>query len=351
MDHPLKNAVGCAKCAFLSECGGLPEQSPLFEWDCYSECMLNNCNPKDCDLTCPNNQWLFANRLAEIEGTFTFSASALKVPEVQLPSYVTKIHNGSGRLKNLSARVVTIPIRELLRKSGANVSCRFRKPEHVRRYFRLSTPTEYIISCISVDEHVEMVWNGLIYGRLAKEVARLKPAAIIVPNFSFFKDDVPRIHTLYNRKRICMAAHILSEAGCRVIVPLNALTLNDWEFWYELLQENPGMKYVAKEFQTGLSNPASAEQAIKHLSNLQERLGRSLHPVALGAGEYRAILNSHFANYTIVDSRPHMMAIKRRRAFYTSSGSYSEAFSPTAPNETIDELLAANLSERLEWFK
>ena len=344
----LKNAVGCEDCVFQRDCGGLSEKSSLF--GCYSECIVS-CKRATCDLTCPNNPNLFTERLVEIGGTFGSSLPALKAPTIRLPRYITKIHNGSGREKDIEMRVAAIPIRELLCKSGPNVSCRFQDASQVRQYFRLSAQTDYIISCISVDPDVEMVWNGLRYGELAKDIARLKPAAIIVPNFSFFIDDVPRTHTLYNRKRICLAAQILSEVDCRVIVPLNALTAHDWNYWYELLRGNPAMKYVAKEFQTGLSGPSAARQAIEHLSRLQERLGRSLHPVALGAGRYRTIMRTHFDKYTIIDSRPFMAATKRRLMIQAKSGSYSEVFSPTARNESTDNLLEANLRDYQKRFE
>lgn len=349
MNIILKNAVGCADCAFLPECGGLPEKSSLFD-GCYSECM-DNCNPESCHLTCPNNQRLYVNRIAEIGGSFDFTSPALKVPAIKLPPYVTKIHNGSGREKNLRLGVAVIPIRELLRKSGANISCRFADASQVRRCFRLPAQAAFVISCISVDGDVEMAWRGLMYGGLSKELAKLKPAAIIVPNFSFFIEDVPRIHTLYNRKRICMAARMLSEAGCRIIAPLNANTAHDWDFWYKLLQENPAMKYVAKEFQTGLSAPAAAKAAIESLAKVQERLGRPLHPVALGAFEFRDILSAHFKHYTIVDSRPFMLAVNRRRTRRTSDGSYEDVFTPTAQDESIDEILQSNIRVRQKRLK
>ena len=345
MKQHSKNAVGCDQCAFREDCGGLPEKPSL--WGCYSECVVN-CDPAACDMTCPNNQHLFVERLAEIEGTFRFSATALAVPATRLPSYVPKIHNGSGRLKPLHVPVAAIPARALIRKSGSSMSCRFTTPGQVRRHFCISSRTAYIISCISVDEEVELFWAGLKHGRLAEELARLKPAAVIVPNFSFFVEDVPRIHTLYNRKRICMAARTLSWAGCPVIVPLNALTRNDWDFWHHFLDENPAMTYVAKEFQTGLSGPDAAIRAINHLAYLQQRLGRPLRPVAFGGSRYVASLRTHFDAWTIVESRAFMMATNRRRAILTESGLYSEEFSPTSPDESTDELLESNIKARIK---
>ncbi len=343
-----KNAVGCADCAFRLDCGGIFDKPSIF--GCYSECIAN-CNPEVCDLTCPNNQRLFSARFAEIEGDFRFSAPPLNVPALTLPRYVPKIHNGSGRLQPLFVPVAAIPARALLQKSGSDISCRFKNPAQVREYFCLSKRTAYIISCVSTDDEVEMVWESLIYGQLAEEWARLKPAAVIVPNFSFFIDDVPRTHTIYNRKRICLAARILSEAGCHVILPLSALTPNDWDFWYQLLQENPAMKYVAKEFQTGLCGPKAGVRAINHLAKLQERLGRPLHPVALGGGRYKNNINIGFDNHTILESRAFILMTQRVRATQNKSGSYSEVSSPTVLGEPTDNLLRHNIKARMDRLK
>ncbi len=347
MNHLLKNAVECSECGFLSDCGGLFEKASML--GCFSECAIN-CDPATCDLTCPHNHELFADRLKEIEGRFEFSSPILNVANTDLPQYVTKIHNGSSRSKLIDLPVVVIPVREILHKSGSEVSCRFKTAGQLRKYFRLSSRSAYIISCISVDEHVEMVWWGLKYGGLAEQLSKLTPAAIIVPNFSFFIDDVPRTHTIYNRKRVALASRILSEAGCRVILPLNALTQHDWDFWHKLLQENHDMLYVAKEFQTGLKVSEAATRAIENLVKLQSRLNRPIHPIVFGGSKYKNALLSHFRNYTIVDSRPFMMAAKRRKAIETDIGSYSEVHSPTAKGETIDKLLKANIEMRLKYL-
>ena len=199
MKNRFKNAVDCSRCAFKLPCGG-QEEIELSMSGCFTECIVN-CDKNICDLTCPNNPKLFANRMREIDGDFDFSSLPLKVPIRKLPNYIPKIHNGTGRVEKLIDRMVAIPIREILSisGSGSNIACRFNTPEEVREFFCLSAKTNYIISCISDDEDVEMVWKGVKYQRLADAMAKLKPSAIITPNFSFFIYDVPRTHTIYNR--------------------------------------------------------------------------------------------------------------------------------------------------------
>ena len=338
-----KNAVGCNECAFKLDCGGLEDEASSL-WGYFTECVVQS-KLTVCDMTCPNNPQLFSDRMRELEGNFRLTSKALKTLVRSLPAYIPKIHNGSGRIQQLSEKIVVVPIHELLTKSGANISCRFTSAEEVRQFFRLSAKTDYIITCISVDADVEMVWEGLKYQGLSESIARLKPVAVITPNFSFFIQDVPRTHTIYNRKRIHMAARYLSDSGCRVILPLSAGNRNDWEIWYRFLIENPKMKYVAKEFQTGLKNPELALQAIQDLSKIQDLLMRPIHPIAFGGEKYSPILKKHFDNFTVIDSRAFMTAVNRRAISYPL-GKYSERFSPTAPGESIDLLLDANIKEK-----
>ena len=242
--HPLNSVVNCDTCAYKQSCGGLIDASSFF-WGCYYEC-ATSCDSDRCDYTCPYNhkhhERLFAERLDEIEGTFNVSAINLKAPKIGLPHYVPKIHNRSSRSRCLRWPMVAIPVRALLSKKGRKWVCRFHDPSQLRQHFRLSRQTPYIISCVSHDGDIEVVWDELMYEQFAQKVARLKPAAVIVPNFSFF-NEVPRTHTIYNRKRICLASRTLSDAGCPVILPLSALTTHDWDFWYGVLQENPSTTY------------------------------------------------------------------------------------------------------------
>lgn len=340
-----QNAIACDQCAFLHDCGGIGARNSLFDWGCYSECVLK-CNPANCDLTCPNNPELYGNRLAEIGGTFSAEPYEFRVPDVRLPKYVPKIHNGCARSTPLRETIVAVPARALLRTSGGIVSCRFKNMDQVRRHFCLSARCSIVISCIAEDPEVELVWDGLRFAQLAKQLAHLKPAAIIAPNLSFFVEDVPRIHTLYNRKRIWLAGKTLSDAGCRIILPLSSTTQHDWEFWQRVLEHSPTMIYVAKEFQTGLRERKLAGEAVESLAKLQSRLRRPLHIVAVGGMAVAPALRSHFEHVTVVESRPFVMTHKRRRALATQSGAYSEDRYPTAPSSPLDGLLAWNIKVR-----
>lgn len=216
----------------------------------------------------------------------------------------------------------------------------------MRQYFCLASGTPFIISCIAPDDEVEMIRDGLKFGNLAREFALLKPAGIIVPNYSFVVDDVPRTHTIYNRKRICIAARLLSDAGCPVILPILALNKHDWDFWSQIIAANPDMVYVAKEFQTGLKARKMSSIAIDGLADLQNQIGRRLHPIAVSGFTHRNQLGARFSGFSILESRAFMLATKRRRAYLSSNSIYSEVDARTQPGETIDALLARNITAR-----
>lgn len=333
-----KNAVDCGRCVYREVCGGLDQGTIL---GCFSQC-ISNCQDDECDLTCPNNLPLFSGRMAEIDGSFSYSPIQMKLPKVKFPPYVPAIHNGSGRICTVKNRVVAIPLRAVARTTKAGVECRFENSVEMRDRLRIARNSAVVVNCVTHDHEIERVWEGLRYGSFADDLALLHPAAVIVPNYSFFTD-VPRTHTLYNRKRILIAARILSAAGCPVIVHLSSLTPNDWAYWARMLADTPQIRYIAKEFQTGHARRTSGVMEVGCLCRLQQTLGRPLHPIAIGGRAYAPDFRRNFDNYTILDSRPFFLSIYRRRLTKTSTGKYVEAFSPTGAGEPIDDLLAENI--------
>ena len=85
---------------------------------------------------------------------------------------------------------------------------------------------------------------------LAEIFADLDIAAITPPNFSFFLD-VPRPHSLYNRKRMLRVADEFLRHGIPVAPHLNATNEADWDFWISLFRDSPELSVYCKEFQTG----------------------------------------------------------------------------------------------------
>jgi len=285
--------------------------------------------------------------MAEINGTFRYAKAGLLEPRLEIPRYASVIPNASGRTAIINKAAVAVPLRSVVRVENNQIHCRYQSREEMNDQLRLSMRTKVIICCVTHDDEIERAWVATRFGRFAQELYKIRPNAVIVPNFSFFTD-VPRTHTLYNRKRSTIVAELLSQADCPVIPHLSALTENDWLYWYELLSDNPNVKFVAKEFQTGLARGDLGERAIERLDRLQQALGRPLHPIAIGGGKYAHKLHHKFDSCTIVDSRPFFRSIYRQRLTRTPFGKYEERSSPTPTGAPIDKLLSYNLRTH-EW--
>jgi hypothetical protein len=93
----------------------------------------------------------------------------------------------------------------------------------------------------------------------------------------------------------------------------------DWDFWFDVLSGFPKVRHVAKEFQTGNRRVDVGLPALHELDRLQQRLGRRLHPIAIGGAQYAMFLAQRFDSYTIMDSRPFMTATKRRELVFKDS--------------------------------
>ncbi|MEQ1735616.1 MAG: DUF4417 domain-containing protein, partial [Rhodoglobus sp.] len=187
----------------------------------------------------------------------------------------------------------------------------------LRSAFRLAPDAPIILFSVAEDRHIESYWAMRTVRGLAERVAALGFAAVTIPNYSFFTD-APRTDILFNRKRMMLVAEELSAAGQAVIPHLQAITTADWRAWEDLLRRQP-IVYVAKEFQTGLRLRELGIPALDELSRLQDRLGRALHPVAIGGAQYNGDLAERFPAHTIVDSHAFITTVKRR-AFVVSDG-------------------------------
>ena len=141
-------------------------------------------------------------------------------------------------------------------------------------------------------------------------MADLGISMVIGPNFSHFLD-VPRTDNLFNRKRqlICLAE--MAAAGLNPVPHLNAVMPGDWVFWKDFLRSNASIRHVAVEFQTGNKRGIQGTKAILRLSRLRDELGRSLHPIVIGAAQFLTRLASEFDDFTLIDSAPFIKGVKR----------------------------------------
>lgn len=338
--------VPCDGCRHLKPCGGLPQDAV---WGCFTAC-FTSCDPKTCDLTCPRRPVEFAQRIREVQGLETACSSTLTVPAAtELPGYIPVIYNSYSREQTLDLPIVAIPIHRVLKLRNGVYSRTAPGSTALHQEFRLAPHTKVLITSIAYDNFLEQYWRYARHHRAHEELAKLDLVGMTVPNFSYFTD-APRTHILYNRRRAMLAAERISDEGVGVIPHLNALTPADWNFWVEMLRAQPQLNFVCKEFQTGLAQQDAAENAIHQLAMVQDRIGRDLHPLLLGAARFVPLIARYFKRFTIIDSRPFISAVKRQKFCYSSSGTHTWEKYPTPVGAKIDALVSHNVEAYTDYI-
>jgi hypothetical protein len=254
-----------------------------------------------------------------------------------LPVYVPLLRHGYKRDAPLPLPVVGLNTFEVL-----DMKCVSRdlSAEALRHRFRVSSEARALLISVAQDRYVESFWEHRTPAKL-RVLRELGVVAVTTPNFSFF-DDAPRLHSIRNFWRIVRSAEELADAGISPVVHVNALSREDWKQWAQLLRLNPGIRYVCKEFQTGLRDPQRAAEALAGLRGLQQSVGRALHPIVVGGRRLAREVASSFRTFTVADSVPFMATVNRKRISWTGTAVIEED-QPTEAGELLDELLQANV--------
>lgn len=336
--------TSCSACAYQPVCGGLDEQQELGGCfgGCETECRAANGR---CDLTCPNHPEVFVRRWREVGGwPPRLTTSGLRAYEgvVPLPPYIPAIYHGNRRLGALSSRDVVVPMHKLLSLSrGVGSGVRAANGTDLRARFHLRPDARIVLLSVAQDQYLERYWRYAGARGVSAALAQLGVEAVTLPNFSFFTD-APRTHTLWNIARMLRVGEELSAAGVAVVPHLNAATQRDWHTWRDLLRENPQIRYVCKEFQTGLREVNTGREAITAMRRLRDDLGRDLHPIVVGARKYIPDLALNFPNFTLVTATPFLRTMYRRQLVMNHRSKWFGL--ATAPGEPLDELLEYNVT-------
>lgn len=332
--------VACRKCHLFPSCGGPADD--LFQLiGCVSNC--DRCIERGCDYTCPNNQELYLRRRADVDGLEDFSIPTTLSPDsTGLPQYLPLIYHGYSRAIPLNCDFVALPLFRVLRHLDRKTyGCRFRSPQELRQFFKLKPGAKIILVGVAVDRQLEWFWNKHRLCSVPDLLSPLGCIGVTAPNFSFFSD-APRYHILYNRKRILLSMERLSAAGVAVMPHLNALTDPDWAFWLEFLEDHEEINIVAKEFQTGNRRRAPGDWSLGKLIELQQRLGRPLHPLLVGGGRYFQEAKANFATFSIIDSQPFLQTMSRKRLSETG-GRWEFVDNPLPRGTQVDALFENNV--------
>lgn len=319
-------ALGCSNCFVFEQCGGEYTRGRL-------DCFCAHCEPVSCSYLCPRSK-SFPQVWRDTDG-IDIKITDIRQSSTFLPHYVPLIQHGFSRNKMLSvpyAAVTTFDATRRMNQDGDMI----RDAGRLREILHLDQSVSIIFSSIAPDNELERFWRDRKQRQLVEGIKSLRPAHIIAPNFSLFRD-VPRLDNLANIKRSLICAEEFSKAGLSVIPYIMGITDRDWQRWADFLKEHNSIRMVCKEFQTGAKKKCVAQWHIEHLMELQERIGRSLHIVGIG-GRRHNVLRRQPWNTTIIDSVPFMRTMHRKRL--TVDGWENN---PTPDHVALDDLLQYNI--------
>ncbi|ADO70241.1 uncharacterized protein STAUR_2437 [Stigmatella aurantiaca DW4/3-1] len=339
---------GCTGCHLREECGGLDGQANLF--GCFDQCATSGNCKDDWVCFCRPKEWVA--RWREVGGLPTLRAQLprLHASNLHLPLYVPVLQHGSSRSRAFFSQTVALPTFNILGFSRKqNYGPKVTDERELRARFKLHHDTQIILLSVAKDNLIEDYWSARNRSartptQVAAALANLGVSAITVPNFSFFSD-APRSHLLWNRARMERCAEEFSTAGLSIIPHLNALTRADWDYWASFLTEQPSITAVTKEFQTGQRNRQLGEPALYSLAELQQRVGRPLHPILVGGAQYTELAAKLFTSFTISDSTPFEKAAHRQRLILPKNGRPMWRRNPLPPGTPIDHLLRHNIDD------
>jgi len=335
---------GCRPCPLFATCGGIEPEGSLF--DCFQHYC---CGGKDdCDEVCPYNHD-YSRRIREVDGLRFGNVSSLEQRSVQLPRYVPVIHHGYCHRRPLDLPVVALDTYEVFKLRGKKYRPLATDGAELRRVFGLSQQTRIILRGTAKDRRLEQYWTHRRRDNAPEQMKSLNVELVIAPNFSHFLD-VPRPDNLFNRKRQLICVTELAEAGLFTVPHLSAAAPGDWTFWRNYFRHNTSVRYVAAEFQTGNKSLDEGLKVIRKLSEIQDAIGRPLHPLIIGGTQFVSEVVERFSTFTIIDSSPFMKAVKRRKFAPTSgNGRWAETF--TLTGQGVDNVILENVRGHEAWIE
>jgi len=331
----------CGECSFFADgCGGLRGED--FENGCFSRC-LSHCVKHGCDMVCPNSALLFGDYCEDVGGLGTTPELPLvTLPTAGLPVYIPQINHGSSRSAPLDEEWISTPLYVVTQKDRrGRFQIRFKKPGELREFLKIADHTKILITGVGPDKVIEDFWQSHVTRGLPDQLAALGIAAMTTPNYSFMRD-VPRHNSLYNLTRIFRVAERLSEAGIATVPHLNAYNDLDWERWLEFYREQPDVVCGCVEYQTGASRKEFGNYYFSKLVEMRDKLGRPVHPIALGGSGRFLDFENNFPSYTVIDSTPFMRTVNRQELVRIMNR-WKWRQKPTKPHATLNGLLAKNI--------
>ncbi len=344
-------APGCPGCVWYEWCGGFEPERSLFSTDCFQmtccKFTVGDHSANMCNIVCPHNP-RFLELLQDIGGMETEYLPPLVQADVSLPRYVPLIHHPYSRNKSLDWPVVALDTYQVFKLKEDRFLAVAEEADGLRRAFGLASTTAVILRGVGSDRCLERYWEYRRKDAAAEQMSRLGLTLVIGPNFSHFLD-VPGTERASNRKRQLLCLDEMMRAGLSPVPHLNAVQPGEWRFWRDLVKASPAIRFVAAEFETGNKAPAEGRKVIDHLADIQDALGRRLHPVVIGGTQFVEYIAGRFGQATFIDSTPFVKALHRQR-FDLHEGFPVWEASPTLEGEGVEAILACNLAAYAAWI-
>ena len=330
-------SLGCAICPDQNVCGGLQVKGPVY--NCLQFCCGN---PENCDVVCRNRPREFARRVWEVDGFSLENVSRAPILDApKLPKLVPTFYDGSRRREKFQAsEAVCLPLYKVISRHDGRT--RYANRSELAAHFQISSEMQVILTGTAVDPPLERWWS-LGPGRLdaIRALRRLGIAMATTPNFSLYSDQ-PRWDDLHSMKRIAIVHEEFLREGLPAALHVNARTDRDWERWTEYISHRPEVTHIAFEFATGAGRSGRIIWHADHLVKLGVQVGRPLHLVVRGGIEVLPTLIDAFSEITVLETSTYVKTVKRKRAKLMPDGKIRWDSSLTAPNESLDSLLAEN---------
>lgn len=340
-------APGCKTCLYLADCGGFEPEPTLFNSDCVqanccrSHLTGSTAHLPPCDNVCPNNP-VYLQQLIEVGGLSFSDIPGIAQAPVELPRYIPLTYRRYVQKVSVNWPMVAISTYEVVKVTNGHMKTVAGCPKSLRATFGLSPESCVLLRGVADDRPLERYWTYRRIDQIPRQLAALDVTMAVGPNFSHFLD-VPRHDNLFNRKRQLLCLREFVDAGLNTVPHLNATQPGDWRFWGRFLAKNPSIRVVAIEFETGNRSRSEGERVVRELVQLQQSIGRSLHPLAIGGTQYIERIAEEFAAGSFVDSTPFMKTVKRQSFAGRMGRKAVWRHSPTLPGESLDKLLQHNL--------
>ena len=343
--HPMRTlgVSGCSNCIVLQPCGGhhLPIIRSL---GCVN--YTNNTAPVNTDDMNPLFQEKFWKLWDDVDGLQDYTIGRLlSINSASLPPYLPQLqhrHLKCSRL--LDVPIIALKLFDVLgKRPDGGYAPKYSTASALRAAYKLRPDSHILLVGVDDDAPIENFWAEHRISGVCEALAKLDLLGVTVPNFSHFTC-VPRFQILRNRKRILLSAERLSNAGVKVSPHLHGITNKDWDFWFGFLKEHSEVTVVTMEFQTGArADSEVGRKDFEQLLECQNRLGRPLHPLLVGAARFYKEAKQGFRSFTIIDSQPFMQAINRQILTTDSSGRFFWKVSPKSKDAPLEELIETNI--------